>query len=454
MQKLKERHTNTPQSDPQALGNCDSVIKHGQCDQVLQNLKTSFNNSDVDNSQHRESSDLRVQNIVYVLNMRGQPLMPTYQQKANKLLNQDKANVVRRKPFTIQLKYATGETKQQITLGIRSAYKIIGFSAVTIKKEVLSGELHQRTNISKLLGQRRNYRRNRRSRLWYRKPRFDNRSKPKGWLAPSIQHKLDSHIMLAEAIKKILPVTKTIVEVASFDIQKIKNPSIKGIEYQQGEQLGFWNVREYVLHRDNHTCQHCKGKKKDKILQTHHINDKAEGATNRPEELLTVCKTCHDDHHAGKDIISAKKIRHFKAETFMTTVRWKLVNTLQCSHTFGYITKSNRIKEGLAKSHVNDAFIVAGGTKDMQRAVSFSFKQVRRNNRSIQTNRKGFKPSIRKQRYSLQPNDLVRCRGKECRVKGIFNKGSWVRLIDSTKKIINSNVKNVELICYGKGIFG
>jgi len=450
MQKLKERHTNTPTDAPQ-IRSSDSVVKH-YCGvgEVPQNLKTSFNNSDVDQLSGKREQDLRVP----VLNMRGEPLMPTTPAKARHLLEQNKAKVARRRPFTIQLKYATGETKQPVTLGIDGGYKTIGFSAVTDKKEILSGEVQLRTNISKLLEQRRNYRRTRRSRLWHRQPRFDNRGRIVDWLAPSIQHKLDSHIRLVEKIKKILPVTETIVEVASFDIQKIKNPEIEGEEYQQGKQLGFWNVREYVLHRDNHTCQHCHGKKKDPILQVHHINGKKEGATDRPEELLTVCKTCHEDHHVGNDIIPKKKIKNFKPETFMTTVRWKIVNALGCKHIYGHVTKANRIKQGLQKSHVNDAFIIAGGTKDIGRTIPLTAKQVRRNNRSIQTNRKGFKPSIRRQRYKLQPNDLVRYDRGQYRVKGVFNYGKWVRLVDSIGNIINSNVKNVELICYGKGIFG
>ncbi len=450
MQKLEKRHDNTPTDAPQIRSNCDSVIKH-DCvvGQVLQNAKTFSSNSDVDQLSGKREQDLRVP----VLNMRGEPLMPTTPAKARHLLERNRAKVVSRKPFTIQLKYATGETKQSITLGIDAGYKTIGFSAITDKKEFLSGEVNLRTNISRLLEQRRNYRRTRRNKLWHRQARFDNRCMSKGWLAPSIQHKLDSHIRLVEKIKKLLPITETIVEVAGFDIQEIKNPEIEGTDYQQGEQLGFWNVREYVLHRDNHTCRHCHGKKKDMILQVHHINGKAEGATNRAEELLTVCKTCHDDHHKGIDIIPKKKIKNFKPETFMTMVRWKIVNSLGCKHTYGYITKHSRIKQGLQKFHINDAFIIAGGTIQ-ERCKPYIVKQVRRNNRSIQTNRKGFKPFIRRQRYKLQPNDLVRYDEEECRVKGVFNKGSWVRLIDSSKETINSNIKNVELICYGKGIFG
>jgi len=450
MQKLGGRDTYAPTDAPQVRGNCDSVIKHGQCDQVLRNLKTPSNSSGVDQLQHTGGPKANV--YAYVLNMDGQPLMPCKPAKARHLLKEGKAEVIRCRPFTIRLLWDCEVNVQPITLGIDSGYKNIGFSVMAEKAELMSGEVELRTDIPKKLEQRRQYRRNRRNRLWHREPRFDNRGRGEGWLAPSIQHKFDSHIRLVEKIKQLLPVTKVIVEVASFDIQKIKNPDISGAEYQQGDRLGFWNVREYILHRDNHTCQHCKGKSKDKILQVHHINSKKEGATNRPEELLTVCKTCHDSHHEGINVISEKEIHRFKPETFMTTVRWKLVNTLDCKHTYGHITKSNRIKRGLEKSHVNDAFIIAGGTIQ-ERCELYVIKQVRRNNRCLQKNRKGFKPSIRRQRYSLQPNDLVKYDKKVCRVKGVFSYGKWVRLVDSIGNIVNSNIKNVELICYGKGIF-
>ena len=438
MQKLEKRNTYTPLDASQVQGNCDSVIKHGQDTiQVLQDLKTFSNNSDVNRSQHRGSSDLRVQNIVYVLNMRGKPLMPTHQQKANKLLKQGKAKVVSRKPFTIQLKYATGEAKQPIALGVDAGYKYVGVSAKTDKKELFSAEVTLRNDIPKKLQARVMYRKQRRTKLWHRKPQFLNRGKSKGWLAPSIQHKLDSHLRIVEKIKQLLPITKTIVEVASFDIQKIKNPDIEGKGYQQGEQLNFWNLREYVLHRDNHTCQHCYGKK--------------EGATDRPEELLTVCKTCHDEHHKGIDIIPKKEIKNFKPETFMTSVHWKLVNLLNCEHTYGYITKHNRIKQGIVKSHVNDAFVIAGGASQ-ERCKPYITKQIRRNNRKLQTNRIGFKPSIRRQRYALQPNDLVRYNKDDCRVKGVHGYGKYIILVNELMEKVNVATKKVELICYGKGI--
>ena len=116
-----------------------------------------------------------------------------------------------------------------------------------------------------------------------------------------------------------------------------------------------------------------------------------------------------------------------------------------------YITKHNRIKLELEKSHVNDAFVISGGT-NQERIRPYASKQVRRNNRCLQLNRKGFKPSIRRQRYKLQPNDLVKHNKLLCRVKGVFNRGTWIRLTDETGNIFNSNIQKVELVKYGKGL--
>jgi hypothetical protein len=122
---------------------------------------------------------------IYVLNIRGQPLMPTTQHTGKKLLQEGKAQVITRCPFTIQLNYATGETRQPIKLGVDIGYTDIGFSAKTDKLEVISGPLSLRKDVSNKLAEKRMYRRTRRGRLGYRPPRFNNRTRPEEWLAPS-----------------------------------------------------------------------------------------------------------------------------------------------------------------------------------------------------------------------------------------------------------------------------
>lgn len=321
-------------------------------------------------------------NKVFVKNKRGEPLMPCSPRKARVLLKEGKARVVKRTPFTIQLTIPTGETKQDITLGVDSGFTHIGLSAVSGKEELFSTDVLLRKDIVKLNSERAMYRRNRRSRKTrYRKPRFLNRVKAKGWLAPSIQHKLDSHKKLIDMVKRLLPITKTIIEVAAFDIQKIKNPEIDGFGYQTGEQSGFWNVREYVLYRDSHRCQAPKCNHKDKILNVHHITTRQTGG-NRPNNLITLCETCHKKHHKGEVGLKIKRTNGFKAETFTSMVRWRLTQETNSEHTFGYVTKSNRIAAGLDKSHINDAFVIAGGNNQLQ-TQPLIIRQVRKCNRKL-----------------------------------------------------------------------
>ena len=155
--------------------------------------------------------------------------MPTERYgKVRRMLRDGRAKVVKAKPFTIQLTYETTKYTQPITLGIDAGYQSIGFSAITEKKELLAGECQLLQGQVERNRERLMYRRQRRNRLRYRKSRFDNRRKPEGWLAPSLQNKLDTHIRLVEKIKSILPITQVIVEVANFDIQAIKNPGIQG----------------------------------------------------------------------------------------------------------------------------------------------------------------------------------------------------------------------------------
>ncbi len=339
---------------------------------------------------------MRVSDKVYVLSKRGKPLMPCSPCKAKRLLKQGKAIVKERTPFTIKLTIGTGETIQPITLGVDSGYSKVGFSSLSVKEELFCAEVKLRSDIKRLLAKRKICRKGRRHRnTWYRKPRFLNRKKPKGWLAPSIQNKLDSHIRVINQVKGILPVSHINIEVAAFDIQKIKNPDIEGAGYRNGEQKGFWNVREYVLYRDGHICRHCKGTSKDKVLQVHHIVSRQTGG-DRPGNLITLCRTCHKRVSIGKLKLNLKPSKGFKAETFMSIVRWRLINKLRAmgnvvSHTYGYITKGRRIELGLPKSHINDAFVIAGGKEQIRSSVQYFIRQVRNCNRADVRSFYGFK---------------------------------------------------------------
>lgn len=420
--------------------------------------------------------------MVYVLNNSGQPLMPTNRYaKVRILLKQKKAKVVSSKPFTIQLLFSSTEYKQFINLGIDSGYLNIGFSAITKKKELISGEVKLLKGMTERLKEKAMYRKQRRSRLRYRKPRFDNRRLSKKWLAPSIQHKFDSHIKFIDKLKNLLPIFNIVIEVANFDTHLLKNPNIIGEEYQNGEQKDFFNLREYILHRDGHKCQNpnCKNKDKNPILQVHHIGFWKEDRSNRPGNLLTLCNKCHTPkNHKEKGFLYGwqPKVKSFKDATFMSMVRWRLKNTLACDHTYGYDTKSKRIAQNLDKTHYNDAFCIAGGN-GQSRVKPLIYEQIKRNNRSLEkfydakiidirtkekvsgqdlfsgrrTRNKNLnsenlrkyrgekvskgKRTIRTERYFYQPNDLVKYENRIYTVKGTHNKGTRVMLKESGKSI-------------------
>jgi N6-L-threonylcarbamoyladenine synthase len=297
--------------------------------------------------------------MVYVQNQRGEPLMPTTPQKAKKLLKKGKARVAGYDPFVIQLLYATGETKQDIALGVDARSKRIGVSATTQKQELYSAQIELRNDGSTLISTKRQYTRSRRHRKTRcRKARFDNRKRSNDSLAPSIQNKVNAHIKVVDKIHGILPISKTIVEVASFDLKKIKNPDISGVGYQKGEQLGFWNIREYVLHRDGHRC-HGEKNCSNKILNVHHIETRKTGG-NSPDNLITLCEECHKKYHQGKLILNLIRSQSYRDATFMGIMRWSLYNTLKQLYnsvelTYGYITKNTRISNNLPKEHRIDA---------------------------------------------------------------------------------------------------
>ena len=318
--------------------------------------------------------------------------MPCSPAKARLLLKEKKAVVKRRTPFTIQLTQATGETRQPVTLGVDAGAKFIGISVSTDKAEHYASEVELRKDMVDLLSARRELRRARRHRKTrHRAPRFDNRvhSKNKGWLAPSIENKINAHLSRVATVRKLLPVSKIVVETAPFDIQKIKNPDIEGTEYQQGDQLGFWNVREYVLFRDGHKCCHCHGKSKDPILNVHNLESRKTGG-DAPNNLITLCETCHKAYHAGKIVLKQKRGQAFRDAAFMGVMRWTFFNRLkaQCSeievqNTYGYLTKNTRIRCGLVQTKTADAFCIAGNLGAKRLGEYFFQKQTRKNNRQI-----------------------------------------------------------------------
>ena len=328
--------------------------------------------------------------MVYVISKQGTPLMPTERfGKVRRMLKNSLAHVVRRIPFTIQLDYDTTDFTQPITLGIDAGSKHVGVSATTTEKELYAADVELRNDIVDKLSTRREQRRTRRSRLRHRKPRFDNRvsSKKNGCLAPSVENKVHTHMSVVKNVCKILPVSNIVVETASFDMQKIKRPDIQCEEYQQGEQLGFWNVREYVLWRYGHVCQHCHGKSKDTVLNVHHLESRKTGG-DAPNNLITLCETCHKAFHRGKFELKIKRGKPLRDAAFMGIMRWVFYKRLKkeypnVSMTFGYITKNTRITNNLPKEHYVDARCISGHPQAKPMGYYFYQKKVRCQNRQI-----------------------------------------------------------------------
>ena len=414
--------------------------------------------------------------LVYVLNKHGKPLMPCSPRKARLLLKSGKAKVVQRTPFTIQLLYGSSGYTQPITLGVDAGSKTVGLSASTEKRELYSAEVELRNDITDLLATRRQYRRSRRNRKTrYRKPRFLNRVRSKkkagtaggsaqqgSWLAPSLENKITTHLAVTRKVCELLPVTKIVVEVAAFDLQKIGAleadlPAPEGTDYQHGPQEDFWNVREYVLWRDGHKCQHCHGKSKDPVLQVHHLESRKTGG-DAPGNLATLCKTCHERYHAGEIKLKLKRSPSSRDATHMNIMRWTLWNRLKEAYpgmaciTFGYITKRTRIAHGLSKSHRHDALCISGHPAVEPAEEWFAMKKVRCHNRQLHkaTILKG---GVRKRNqapkyvFGYQLFDKVLYKDQECFIFGRRSSGSFdIRKLDGTKISAGVNYKKLKLL--------
>lgn len=383
--------------------------------------------------------------MVYVLNKQSKPIMPCKEAKARKLLKQNKARTAKHEPFTIQLLFDCENQTQEVNLGIDAGSKHIGVSATTEKQVLYEADVELRNDIVNKLSSRRENRRTRRNRLRYRPARFNNRvkSKHKGWLAPSIEQKINTHIQVVKHLYEILPITNLIVETAQFDIQKINNPEISGEEYQQGEQLGFWNVREYVLYRDNHECQCCHRKSKDNILNVHHIESRKTGG-NAPNNLITLCETCHKAYHRGEIKLKLKRGKSYREAAFMGIMRKTLLNRLRALYlnvceTYGYITKNVRIENDLPKEHYIDARCISGNPKANPLDYYIYQKCIRRQNRQIHKNKilsGGGKKDNQAPRYvfGFKLFDLVKYNKQNYYVFGRRTKGAFdIRNLDGEK---------------------
>lgn len=404
---------------------------------------------------------------IFVMNMRGDPLMPCTQKKARILLKEGKAVIYKYDPFTIQLTYATGETKQDCHIGIDTGSKHIGMAITSENKVLFKGEIELRQDVKSNIDTKHIYRRSRRNRKTrYRQPRFLNRKRSDKWLPPSLQNRVDHTFHWIDTFCSLVSDPILHIEVGKFDTAKMINPEINGVDYQHGQTYGFFEERYFVFARDNYTCQ-CCGKSKDKILQTHHIIYRSNGGTDRVDNLITVCTDCHTSKNHQKGGIlykwqeQHKKVKQYKEPPFMNAIRKRIFARYPNAHTtYGSETTPHRKELGLEKTHYNDAITISGITNIKEDPKEWLLiKQFRKKKRSLHeaTARKGRKePNCFQKRNSKNTpfyrgfylNDKVKVFGHEQigYITGFTSGGAYVKNVDGEYITIpNKSYKQVSI---------
>ena len=314
---------------------------------------------------------------VFVLDKRKHPLMPCSEKRARLLLARGRAVVVKHYPFTIRLKDRISGEIQPLRVKIDPGSRHTGMAVVRETGEKLTVlnlfQLnHRGLSISENLTSRRAMRNRRRGNLRYRPARFNNRTKPQGWLAPSLQHRVDTTLSWVNRLRRLAPVVAISQELVRFDMQLINNPEISGVKYQQGELQGY-EVREYLLEKWGRQCAYCGAEHVP--LEIEHIVPKANGGSNRVSNLTLACHTCNQ-HKGSQPIetflvkkpqvlqrIKTQAQRPLKDAAAVNSTRWALANQLQATGlpvelASGSRTKFNRVTQSIPKSHALDAVCV------------------------------------------------------------------------------------------------
>lgn len=371
--------------------------------------------------------------LVFVINNQGKTLMPCKQSKARKLLKEKKAKIISYKPFTIQLLFGSSSYTQKVNIGIDVGAKYVGVAIQSQNKVIAKGTIELRDDVKSNLETKKIYRRSRRNRKTrYRKARFLNRvsTKKQGWLPPSIKSRIENTFFWIDKFCMLLPSPNLNIEVGKFDIQKMINPEINGVDYQQGETFGYYDARYYVFDRDNYTCQVCK-KSKDKIFNTHHIIYRSKGGSDRVSNLITVCTDCHtNENHQEGEILwrwmkDKKKVPQYKEAPFMNSLRIRIFRKYPNANiVYGSWTTPRRKELGLEKEHYNDALIISSINENFKDDVGlFAIKQFRKKKRSLHeaTARKGRK----------EPNREAKRNSKNTPCSNGFYLNDKVKLFDN-----------------------
>lgn len=377
-------------------------------------------------------------NSVFVLGNTFKPLMPTRPARANRLLKTGKASVYRLQPFTIVLKHCSDGITQPIELKVDPGSKITGIALVGKFPEqgrvaFWAANLSHRGHVVKVrLDKRRMLRRGRRGRkLRYRPARWLNRANNhrKGIRQPSLLSRINNIKVWRDRLMYCAPITSIAVETVRFDTQKMVNPEISGIEYQQGELLGY-EIREYLLEKFNRICVYCG--KKNVPLEIEHIVPKSKGGTNRVSNLALACHNCNQKKgnlpiekflKSKPEILKRVKSqlkKSLKDVAIVNAIRYAIGNILKDSGlptTFwsGGRTKKNRVSQGYRKDHWIDAACI-GKTGENVSLIDESVLNIKAMGR-------GQRQVVRVDKYGFQ-------RGKAGRVKRVhgFQTGDLVKL--------------------------
>jgi 5-methylcytosine-specific restriction endonuclease McrA len=314
-------------------------------------------------------------NFVFVIDAQKRPLAPIHPGFARRLLKQKQAALYRKFPFTLILKESRPDLiRPDLKLKIDPGSRVTGFAILNGAQVIWAAELtHRGQAIKDALLSRRQRRRGRRNRhTRYRQPRFSNRTRPQGWLAPSLEHRVLTTLTWVDKLIKLAPIGSIAQELVRFDLQQLENPEISGIEYQQGTLLGY-EVREYLLDSWDRKCAYCGIQ--NIPLQVEHIRPKARGGTNRISNLCLACDSCNKKKDTQEieqflakkpDVlkrIQAQRKRPLKDAAAVNSTRWALLNRLKKTELpvttgSGGQTKFNRTRLQLPKCHWLDAACV------------------------------------------------------------------------------------------------
>lgn len=329
-------------------------------------------------------------NYVYVVDANGTPVMPTSRLgMVRRWLKSGQAIWCGNSRTTIQFVRPIDTQTQPLTLGVDAGFHL-GMSVVGNDREYYASESIRKSEKERITA-RREYRRTRRNHLRHRKPRFNNRRRKVGWLAPSVQHRLEFTIREIQRLYRFLPISQLVVEVSPFDNQKLANPNIKPWEYTQGQMHGYQTVKDYLLARD-HNRDALDGKAYPvSRLRVHHLVQRKDGGTNQPDNLVLLSDVHHNqaNHINGtlaKLAANRQRTIDYRGAYFMSL----LASRLDCYfpnyvQTQGYLTANLRTRYGITKSHLNDAFVIAGGTDQSARTSNvYRREKLRCNNRSLQ----------------------------------------------------------------------